>query len=166
MSTVQIRPTFTVETGLNDESVLNRVKIAVAKSADEYVGQFSDQHAMIAIVEPKRHFWSPWMHLDVRQTELQKQIFCRFSPHPSIWTGFMFSYLAISVISFFAILFGASQQLSGQSPWAYWVLPIAVVISVLLWLSSQAGQRLAHGEMEQMKSLIEECFMSPESANK
>jgi hypothetical protein len=69
----------------------------------------------------------------------------------------MFAYLSIGVIEFFAIMFGVSQQLAGESPWAYWIIPIGVAIAAILWAAAQAGQKLADQEMRRMKKAIEEC---------
>jgi len=113
---------------------------------------------MISIVESKRHFWSPWMHLEIRNDSQRRMVAGRFSPHPSIWTGFRFSFLGIGSLVFVAALFGISQQLSGQSPWAYIFIPIGLSVIALLWFISRTGQKLAREEMEQMKSRIEECL--------
>jgi len=128
-----------------------------------YKGQFTGRHAMISIIESKRHFWSPWMNLEIRETDTGRHVFGRFSPHPSIWTGFMFAYLAIAAIVSFAAMFGLSQQLSGQPPWAYYIIPIGLIIATILWFAAKAGQNLANDEMQQMKASIEECLNNPKS---
>lgn len=113
---------------------------------------------MISIDESKRHFWSPWMHLEIRQEEGNRIVEGRFSPHPSIWTGVMFSFLAIACLSFFAVILGMSQQLMGQTPWAYWLILLGISAAVLVWFVSKTGQKLAHEEMEEMRSRIEQCL--------
>jgi hypothetical protein len=55
-------------------------------------------------------------------------------------------------------MFGVSQQLSGQSPWAYTFIPAGLLVVAVLWFVSRTGQNLAHAEMEQMRSRIEECL--------
>lgn len=170
MSTVQMRPTFQLETDLSTEETMKRIQNLVTVDTDpsdhpssptespNFQGQFTRDHALITICENKRHFWSPWMHLEVRSADPVRHIVGRFSPHPSIWTGFIFSYLAIGVLMFFAMMFGVSQQLSKQSPWAYYVIPIGLVIALVLWFASKAGQKLAHDEMAQMKSKLEQSL--------
>lgn len=113
---------------------------------------------MISIDESKRHFWSPWMHLEIRDNEDKRIVEGRFSPHPSIWTAVMFSFLAVACLSFFAVILGMSQQLMGQPPWAYGFILLGLVAAIALWFVSKAGQKLAHGEMEEMRSRIEDCL--------
>ncbi len=66
----------------------------------------------------------------------------------------MFSYLALAVLVFFSLVFGASQVLAGQSSFAFLGVPIWCLIAVGLWLASQTGQRLAHSEMEFLYRLV------------
>ncbi len=137
---------------------MERIRAAVSDETGSFSGQYTDHHAMVSIVETNRHFWSPWMNIDIREQPQSRLVFCRFSPHPSIWTGFMFSYLALAVISFFAMMFGISQQLASQNPWAYFIIPGCAAVAGLLWVAAQAGQKLAHNEMRKMKAVIEGCL--------
>ena len=70
----------------------------------------------------------------------------------------MFSFLVIAVLILFAAMFGVSQQLSRQSPWAYYFIPLGLLVIAVLWFVSKAGQKLAQAEMEQMRSRLEECL--------
>ena len=69
-----------------------------------------------------------------------------------------FSYLAIAVLMFFAAIFGMSQQLSGQTAWAYYFIPCGILIATILWFASKTGQKLAHSEMVRMKVSVEQCL--------
>ncbi len=156
MSVPRMRPTFRLDTDISPDVLMQRIRGAVFDSANDFVAQFADRQAMISIHPAKRHFWSPWLHLDVRTEEAGNLVAGRFSPHPSIWTGFMFSYLAIGVLVFFCVMLGVSQQLAGQSPWAYYGVPVGGFLAAGLWFAAQAGQKLADGQMHELKTLIEQ----------
>ncbi len=158
MSTAKFRPTFRVPSPLEAGEIMKRVQHGLQDHADNFTGQVKRSHAMISIVDSKRHFWSPWLHLEIREEDSSQQLFGRFSPHPSIWTAFMFSYLALAVLFFFSIVFGLSQQLAGQAPTGYYALAVWTAIAILLWFISQAGQKLAREEMESMKQMIEKSL--------
>jgi hypothetical protein len=163
MSAIQMRPTFALETELSEEEVVQRIQNTFSgnpdgEPANNFQGQFVRGHAMISINQSARHFWSPWMHLEIRESDQHRLVIGRFSPHPSIWTGFMFSFLAIAVLIVFAAMFGVSQQLSGQTPWAYCFIPCGLSVVALLWFISKTGQKLARDEMEHMRSSIEKCL--------
>ena len=157
MSAPRMRPTFELETHREPVVIMSCIQGAVGESS-QFEGQFTRHHAMVSIERSKRHFWSPWLHLDIRNENGQRLLFGRFSPHPSIWTGFMFAYLALAVLAFFAVVFGLSQQMAGQTPWAYYAVPVCALVAVGLWLAAQAGQKLAQKEMADLKLLIESCL--------
>ncbi len=158
MSVAQMRPTFLLDTRLSDEEVMGCIKQGLADCPEDFHGQFTRQHAMISIDESKRHFWSPWMHLEIRDGNPNRAVFGRFSPHPSIWTGFMFSYLSLVVLIFFSAMLGISQQMTGLVPWGYYLIPAWLLVAGILWLVSKVGQNLARDEMQFMKESVEACL--------
>ena len=157
MSVASVRPTFSFATELSADEIMDCIRNAVTDSSGLYRGQFVERHAMISIDESRRRFWSPWLHVEVREDESGRELFGRFSPHPAIWTGFMFSWLSIAVLVFFAAMFGISQQLAAQTPWGYYVIPPLLLAAGLLWIASQAGKRLAWDEMREMHDVFANC---------
>lgn len=173
MSAALLRPTFNFESKMSEEELTRRIRASFSLAGDEdqksdskklvgsksgFQGRFARGHAMISIDESKRHFWSPWLHLEIRDNEDKRIVEGRFSPHPSIWTAVVFSFLSVACLSFFAAIFGMSQQLMGQTPWAYCFILLGLFAGVVLWFVSKTGQKLAHGEMEEMRSRIKDCL--------
>ncbi len=156
---IQFRPTFSIPIGDSETTVWESIRSAVEQD-ERIVGQFRQQHASLAFVESQRHFWSPWLHLDVRTQDEQKLLFGRFSPHPSVWTAFAFSYLAFGVIAFFSAIVGLSQQIAAEPAWAYWGMPICITLGILFWLASQMGQRLAQQQMIELKTIVDTAIES------
>lgn len=154
MSSVRLRPVFLVSTERNASDIRNRIQSMVERESALLVAQFTDFHAIISFQESKRHFWSPWLNLALNKTATGCEISGRFSPHPSIWTGFAFGYLALSVLIFFSVLVGVAQCLSGQGLLGFFLVPVWIVIGVALWIASQVGQRLAADEMEHLETLV------------
>ncbi len=158
MSTIKFRPTFTLPTELKPSEVIERIKQQVTDSPDRMEGQFASEYAMIGITGKQRHFWSPWLHLEVRQETNERMVFGRFSPHPSVWTAFMFSYLSLGCILFFSLIIAWAQHLSEEMPWALLAWPTCLLIGAILWLISQTGQRLASSEMDELKGLVQDSI--------
>lgn len=115
-------------------------------------------HVLITFRKEQRHFWSPWLHLDLTERDGQAHLSGRFSPHPSVWTGFAFAYLVLAVVSFFALVFGYSQWAIGGAPAALGVLPMTAAIAASLWWSAQLGQRLARVQMAQIRGQLDEAL--------
>lgn len=158
MTVARMRPTFLLETDLSSDEVVKCIRQSIANTTGQYRGRFAGTHAMISIDDSRRHFWSPWLHLEVRETDSVREVFGRFSPHPSIWTGFMLAYLAIATIMFFALMLAFSQLILKSAPWAFLALPIGLLVAGTLWFASQAGQKLAHDEMGDLRSMVEACL--------
>ncbi|MDB4777846.1 hypothetical protein OAG68_00150 [bacterium] len=124
-------------------------------------GQFTEDHALVSFVSSKSHFWSPWLHLEFRESDQGAQIFGRFSPHPSIWTAFIFSYLSLAAIAFFSTIAGIAQSLASESPWGFLLIPLCGIVALALWLVSQTGQKLAQKEMQELKQMVVSSIASP-----
>lgn len=158
MTTTRFRPTFSIATQLTSSEFVGRLKSKVNSLPEEFQGQFTADHALISIVERKRHFWSAWLHLEVRCHESGNEVFGRFSPHPNVWTGFMFSYFALLIATFFSLVIGVAQQLAGEPCWVLFLIPLWLVIGLSLWTGSQMGQRLAVDEMARLQKVVRECL--------
>ena len=158
MKTFRLRPTFSIPFDKDFSDVWSRIQAATESRPQELSGQFRGQQAMISIAEEKRHFWSPWLHLEVRPTDTGDSIYGRFSPHPSIWTGFAFTYLVLAFIALFGLIYGCSQLLLQQAPMGFLIIPACGITSSILWIVAQIGQSLAREEMEFMRHLIQESL--------
>lgn len=161
MSSVRMRPTFSVRTSLPADDAMRHVRRSVEAAPEHWQGQFASRHAMISPNESLRHFWSPWLHLEVREWDQDREVFGRFSPHPSLWTAIMFSGLALGVLAFFAACLGVSQQLAGEFAWGWFAIPVFGLIGLLVWLGSQLGQRLASDQMVELRDRVEALFREP-----
>lgn len=154
MTDIRLRPTFSFATDLNSAEVFETLS-RTTKQTEHIQGRFTTYHATLFFDDSKRHFWSPWLHVEVRELDSQKELFCRFSPHPSIWTAFMFTYLSLGVLTFFSAVMGVSQQIAQEAGWAWWLIPVWLVIGLSFWIASQVGQRLANEQMHVLKAFVE-----------
>ena len=160
MTSTLLRPTFKHQTTLSSEQVFDRLRGQADSSSGRFRIQVAGAQAMVSIVESDRHFWSPWLHLDIRQMESAREVFGRFSPHPSIWTGFMFAYLAMAVLTFFSAVLGTSQLIAGQTAWGFWLILIWILVCIALWIASQIGQRLATQQMEFLSNVVSDALQT------
>ena len=154
MTNARLRPTFLIPTDLEAKEAIGRIRTAVDLNSNGLTGQFMSNHAMVSIVESNRHFWSPWLHLEIRELDTGCAVSGRFSPHASIWTGIVFAYLSLVVLIFFSIVMGTSQVLANLVPWGFWLLPVWIAVGGGIWVASQMGQRLAWDEMDLLKKIV------------
>ena len=155
MRTLKLRPTFSISLKTDSNVAWARIQETVDSHSEEIQGQFRGHHAIIAIVEKNRHFWSPWLNLEIRKSETGDEIHGRFSPHPSIWTGFAFSYLSLAFISLFGLIYGCSQLLMDATPFGFLITPLCALLALVLWGVGQIGQGLAKEDMAFIRNVIE-----------
>ncbi|MBT9558639.1 MAG: hypothetical protein IV100_21595 [Myxococcales bacterium] len=177
--TFEHRPTFSVEVPLPLAQVQDRLHAGLVGPAYEVrwarslhgqspTGGASRRadHLVLTFKPEHRHFWSPWLNLDVDQREATDgavitRITGRFSPHPTVWTGFAFSYLGLGVLAFFSSIFAYSQRSLGGTPTGLWGLLACAVLAVVLLWSSWVGQRLARDQMIELRRLLEAGVRGP-----
>lgn len=168
MSALAIRPTFTLTTDLPPEAAVARLAQVIAADGRAVVKQRVGRHMMVTVPETDRHFWSPWMTLeasaegddDAAADAGPTRVFGRFSPAPSLWTGFMFSYIAVGALACFAATWAAAQATMKHAPSALWVTAACVAIAAALWWASRVGQRLAQAQMAELRALVEAALGS------
>lgn len=157
MSIPKMRPTFYLRVVSSPDSVIKSLRDLIDRADGPLTGKVIGRHIVLTVRAEDRHFWSPWLELEVtdagdgRNTELRG----RFTPHPSIWTGFAFSYLALIVLALFAGVWGLSQWMIDQRPTALWAALGCCVVMGLLWWSAQVGQRLAREQMEALREAVD-----------
>jgi hypothetical protein len=104
------------------------------------------------------HFWSPQLMLQLEEREDGTHIQGRFGPHPPVWT----MYVAIHAIGAFGTLgagiFGLSQYLVGEPPWALWVLPLSPLLAALVWALAFVGQNLGAEQMYVLRRFLDDSL--------
>lgn len=161
-----LRPTFEREVpGVAPEALAATVASTLAEPERGLPHRRAGQHFMVWIPEARRRTWSPWLHLDVNDVDPVHRggeqprrpssvLFGRFTPAPSLWTGVMLAYLALTVIAAGGGLFGYSQWLVDEDPWGLWLVAAALLAALLILLSSRAGQVLAREQMGELTTVI------------
>lgn len=156
MAAARVRPTFEISAELSPKEVLERLQASLRAAEGK----------VLAIVTPERieltpdpatvHLWSPQLTVDLKEREGGTLIHARFAPHPHVWS----LYLAIHALGAFgtigAAVFGFSQYLTGESPWALWALPIAPVLAALVWAVAFVGQAMGSDQMYALRRFVEE----------
>lgn len=152
-----LRPTFErpVE-GIAPDAVAARISAGLSESGLPH--RRAGGHFQIWLPDGQRRTWSPWLHLDVLavpEDPARSVLFGRYTPAPSLWTGFMLTYLALATVAVGGALFGYSQWLVGEAPTGLWLVLFAAAVGLLLLASSRVGQRLAREEMLALGAAVE-----------
>lgn len=156
MAAARVRPIFEISADVSPKEVLERLQ----------AGLRAAEGKVLAIVTPERieltpepstvHLWSPQLTVDLKEREGGTLVRARFAPHPHVWS----LYLAIHALGAFGTIgagvFGYSQYLMGEKPWALWALPIAPVLAALVWAVAFVGQAMGADQMYALRRFVEE----------
>lgn len=160
-----MRPTFVIEFPIEPSSAIDRLAILMNDKDYPIEGRIAGSHLMLVIPPKRRHFWSPWLNLEVQACDLGVQIKGRFSPNPSVWTGFMLTYIALGTLVFFALMFALSQWITNKPASALQLALIPVAIAIMMYWTSLLGQKLAHEQMHELYEASMNALSSASSAD-
>jgi hypothetical protein len=153
-----MRPTFAVQLPLPAEESIGRIRSQIAGSDSRVRTLSAGKCADFFIDEAERRFWSPYLSVQVQDSEGGSLLRGRFSPRPEIWTFVMFVYFLMAFVILFGISFGYVQWAIGESPWGFLAAPVGVLVIVLLHAASLVGQRLSTDQTEQLRARLDEVL--------
>lgn len=123
-------------------------------------GPRDEEHMVLTVPPAERRLWSPWLTVELSPRDGATHLHATFSPHPSVWTGFAFAYLALGAICAVALVIAGSAALlpGGGQTWSLWVAGGAALAMIAMWSASQVGQRLAGGQMEALQGELDRAI--------
>jgi len=146
-----MRPSFAFDFPIDHDRAVELLTGIMDNHDHPIEGRVAGNHLMLVIPVRDRHFWSPWLNLEVLGSEGDGQaslVKGRFSPNPSVWTGFMMVYSSLAVLAFLAAMFGVSQLILHNPPWAFQIILVLVAIAGVMYWSSLIGQKIAQEQMQ------------------
>ncbi|QQR90498.1 MAG: hypothetical protein IPJ88_01770 [Myxococcales bacterium] len=158
MAQARMRPEFEVVFEGRTELLLSTLKNKLTEQQCPCAGQVFRKEAVLWICEQKRHFWSPYLYLRFAAEEDTKKICGRFAPHPHVWTMFMAMYGVLLLLVLAGIVYGASQHILGQLPWAYLLTPFALALIAFVYGAAFIGQGLGAEQMYQLRSFLDDAL--------
>jgi len=165
-STLALRPTFDLDVEIPPDEAAHRLGAIIGAGGGPIVGETVGHHLMLGIRPRDRHFWSPWLTIEIEEAstlpERSTRVHARFHPHPNVWTAFMLGYLAIGTAFAFAAVFGAVQLSLGQSPWALWIAAGAALVALVMWIAARIGQGLAREQMDVLGTVVHKALVEDE----
>lgn len=154
----RLRPTFEIAASLSAGQVVDCIA-ANARAAKGSVVATVVRDRIELVPEPSMvHLWSPQLTLDLNETEDGTLVRARFAPHPHVWTMYLAIHALGALGTLGAGIFGLSQYLAAQSPWALWALPISPVLAALAWAFAFVGQGLGAEQMYALRRFVEESL--------
>lgn len=165
MAQPRMRPRFAIELVCTIEDVMSELRGQLPDNVRGLEGVFSKRHGVLRFPEERRHFWSPQLSLTVEsidEDEHRTRVRGVFSPHPQVWTAFVFVYLTLFVLGFFGLMYGFAQLGLGHRPDALLVPAVTSVLGAGVYAASFVGQGLGAEEMYHLRASLDDCMSGAE----
>lgn len=151
---LEIRPTSIRKHAAPPEAITGAILDHFAHHDADVIVRSVGQHLVLTHSAHLRHFWSPWLHIEVEAHERASRVIAKFTPHPNLWTSFAFGYFTLGALAFFGGFFAVAQAIVNQSAWAWWIAAGAGVGMLAMFVFAKLGQRLAAQQMGDLSTRL------------
>jgi len=149
----QIRPRFNLECLQPPQNILNKLKSTITSDESEVTGWVSDRSAHIR-VKKDQNFLSPQLTVYAEEIDSGTELRCVIGPNSTIWTTIIFFYAIIGMGALLGLMWGMSQMTLGQTPYAFWVVPISLILTGGVYFAARVGQKLSAEQMVILREFI------------
>jgi len=154
MIKTQIRPQLTISSSLSPDEVFLRLIEKVQREDAPLNGNISVDYALFRVPVKDRQFWNPELQVTAERKGDLTIIKGRIGPIPKVWTSFVFGYGIAIMLSLFGGMYGYVQYFLGNpAPWL-WSFPVAIVFSLLVFITAKIGQYLAQDQMRILRTFL------------
>lgn len=167
--TLTLRPSFSVDLPIPSRQAIERLHAQLAGGAQQVrrarvpgggreVSARHRDHLVLTVPAPQQRLWSPWLTIDITPRDGGSHVFARFSPHPSVWTGFAFGYLTFGIVLMFSLIFASAHAMVGGELWPLALSAGALFVLGAMWGASRVGQHLARVQMDTLRHELERAI--------
>lgn len=145
---------------------MEALRAATSKPNPPVEADLAPRHGELTVPEHELAFWSTHLGITVEDRGddwRTARVLGIFSPHPEIWTAYVFTIGFLIVAGVFGVMVAIVQLAMGSTPWALVVSLIAALVGGLVYTTTLVGQGLAADEMYRLRSFLDDCLASAES---
>jgi hypothetical protein len=160
----RMRPVFTIELETDGADVLRTLDALVKSGVGGLVGQVLPSHAVLQLPPERQSMLSPFLNLELADSDGGAVLRGRFSPHPNVWTGFLAIYGALGMVALTCAMYGLSQWWIGHSAWVLLGVPGSLGAIAFVYGAAVIGQGLVADEMYDLRALVDRAVRESASA--
>lgn len=159
---IVLRPRFQLELVDTKEKVLEAFENSQEKP---FLVKRSDDHVFIKFNGENTSFWSPQLHLEINDLDMDEQeetgskLYGVFGPNPTLWTFFMFLHFGVATV--FVILgIWAYSSASLNRPYGIQLglMGFMLVLWFVLYAFGRAGRKKGKPQMQELYKFMNEVL--------
>jgi hypothetical protein len=151
-----MRPHFDIPLGDEGSGVFASIRKSLAAPGAIFIGDVLATHAYLRVPRDKRSLLSPNLNLQLVEEGGEVILRGRFTPHPSVWMGFMAVFFTLGLIGLGGLMYGLAQLTVDETPWALAATPICLGLIAFVYGAAFVGQGLVQEEMYAMRAWVED----------
>ena len=173
MISFRVRPRIKRFTNHSVDQVIDSFDETLQANDFKLDGTMLKQHVIVKIPEEILHYWSPELQLEISENYMKDDKFADnteetmirgfIGPKSTVWTLFMFLYIAFGLLALFGTILGSSQQMLDMPSEGYWFALLGGIGLVITFLASQIGQQMGHEQTDMLLRFIETAFKKCDS---
>lgn len=161
----RMRPRYEVTLDVPIEGVLASLREELGRSDAPVRGVVRATYAELRVPEAQAHFWSPRLSLELERGDAGSGCLRgRFAPDPSVWMLFMGLYGVFGMGGTLAVMFGVSQWMIRNAPWALLGAPVALALAALTYGAAFIGQGLGASQMYVLRAFVDHAIEAAREA--
>ena len=168
MNPPRMRPVFRVALERPDR-FLPALRDVLGASDAGCEGTVFRRHAALQVAESARHFFSPYLYLELRNDREREDaaherssdepagpyVHGRFAPHPHVWTFFMAIYGLLAIAAIAGGVWGLSVWALGEAPWTLLAVPGSIALMGFTYGAAFIGQGLGAPQMYDLRRAVD-----------
>jgi len=151
----ELRPRVKILSKLDKDEIVDRIKRKIDDPNTQCTGWAKEGYALICAPEQERRIWTPQLNLQIDELEDGTEVRGVIGPNASVWTAFAFTFSILGFIAFVALFWGLSRLSLDYSADILWVVPVAIVLIVGVYLLAKIGQQMSQDQVRQLKKFVE-----------
>lgn len=149
-----MRPRVHARLPIHRVELVKRVEAAFKAADSTCLGTISSHQLTFRIADKERHFWSPFLDLEIVEKEDSVELFGLYGPHPDVW-GLFLGFQAVAVFSAIAgIVLGLCQWSLGEYPWGGFILGGSCAFGLCIYFTSLLGQRIGASQVAVIEQFL------------
>lgn len=158
MPKISIRPRFKIEVPMKIDEIVSAIRHRIDDPSEKIAGTVLPEYAVLKIPIEDQHYWSPELSLSLEETENGTIVRGLFGPRPVVWTLFASFYAFTAFALLIGIFVGYPQWSLGQTPYALWLIPVALILFGSAYAVALSGQKLGQKEMLHLRNILSDIL--------
>lgn len=151
----ELRPRIKIISKLTKEEIMKRIRENAQDPNTEFTGWAKDGYALISPPEIEKRVWTPQLNLQIDEIEEGTEVRGVIGPSSNVWTAFAFAFSLLGFVAFVSLFWGLSRLSLDYSANILWLVPIALILIVGVYMVARIGQQLSSNQVKQLKNFIE-----------